>query len=230
MREDFHKIVVERPRWGSSLPSHKTRWSSNGYDPDGEYDLPNRESSSWHRNGNEKGFSDHLSPLRRWLGKQVGRPWHKVEGEILKGLDTRTVIGRHLLDHARQMVEIHCRIGADGRPYALRGYCFREFYVHPRSGLLLRAKPLRIDEAAERRRRIAQATKVRLDERTRAEKIGYLWYLFIDEDRFEEVVERRCDANGKPVLVRVQRPVIHKKQANTQEIRQIHEALEAALR
>src|SRR5262245_37665130 len=123
MRDDFHKVVIERARGGSSNPSRKTGWSVGRaqFDPENEYALPNRESMSWTRYG-DKHFSDHLSPLRRFLDKQVGRPWRTIEGLVRKALDTRTLIGRHLWSHAQQMVELDVRMSPDGRPFNLRGY------------------------------------------------------------------------------------------------------------
>jgi hypothetical protein len=45
-------------------------------------------------------FHDKLAPADRWMRKQVGRPWSKVEGELLKRFDTRTMAGRHVVfDH-----------------------------------------------------------------------------------------------------------------------------------
>jgi hypothetical protein len=44
-----------------------------------------------------KEFSDKLGAAFRWLERQVGRPWAKVEGELLAKFDTRTVAGRHIL-------------------------------------------------------------------------------------------------------------------------------------
>jgi len=47
MRDDFHKVVIERARWGSRMRNLKTGWSTNSYDPDDEYPFPLRASSSW---------------------------------------------------------------------------------------------------------------------------------------------------------------------------------------
>ena len=53
-----------------------------------------------------KEFSDHISPLKRWLNKQVGRPWNSIWSEICKAVDGRDVIGKHLLDHVKAEVEL----------------------------------------------------------------------------------------------------------------------------
>ena len=230
MRGDFHKVVIERARWGSRMRNLKTGWSSGQFDPDKDYDFPYRASSSWNWNPHRKRFSDRLGPLRRYLEKQIGRPWRTIEGEIRKALDTRTVIGRHLWDHARVMIHTEVRMNPDGRPFDLRGYPISHLYVHPRSGLLLRPKPWIEDEARAHRRRLEQAREIALDATTRAEKIGDHWYLFIQEGRLEEVVELRKDPSGKQVRIIHVREVIRKKQANRDEILRIREALEENLR
>ena len=223
MRDDFRKVVIERARWGSRLPNLKTRWSTARYDPDADYGLP--KTWDWP----QKSFSDHLSPLRRYLQKQVGRPWRKVEAEILRTLDTRNLIGKHLWTHAKQMVETEVRMSPDGRALDLRGYEIRDLYVHPRTGLLRRQKPAPVDRAAERRKKIAEAERVVLDARVSAEKVKDLWYLFIDEGRTEEGIEYRREHGGKLVAYRVVYPVIRKKQANTGELRRIRAAVERSV-
>ena len=230
MRDDFHKVVIERARWGSRMRNLKTGWSTSSYDPGDEYAQPRQTSSSWNWNPHRKDFSDRLGPLRRYLEKQVGRPWSKVEGEFRRALDTSTVIGRHLWDHARHMVELEVRMSPDGRPFSLRGTPISQFFVHPRTGLLLRPKPWIDDEAGARKRRLEQAKEIVLDARTRAEKIDGLWYLFIDEGRTEEIVDFRKDRSGKQVRVVKIRKVIRKKQANRRELDRIQAALETKLR
>jgi hypothetical protein len=227
MREDFHKVIVERPRGGSRMRNLKTRWSTRRYDPD--VDVGDPSVLALNRKSPRKFFSDRLGPLRRYLATQVGRPWSKIEGEFRKALDTRTVIGRHLWQHALEEVELECRMTPDGRPVTLRGYPVRYLYVHPRTGLLLRPKPAREDAPRARQRRLEQADTIVLDCRTKAEKQGDLWYLFIDTGRTEEVVDIRNDRRGRKITVRYRRPVICKKQANTEEIRRIRAALEATL-
>ena len=225
MRDDSHKVIIERPRWGSRMRNLKTAWSAGGYDPERDYSPPAITTRKIVR----KAFSDRLGPLKRYLPTQVGRPWSKIEGEFRKSMDTTTIVGRHLWDHASRMVCQDVRMGADGRPFSLRGYPVRDFYVHPRTGLLLRPKPEVVDEAADRRRRLREAKEIHLDSRTRAEKVGDLWYLYVDEGRMEEVIEVRKDHRGRMVRVTHTRPLIRKKQASTREIERIRAALEKTL-
>ena len=164
MRKDMHKVLIERPRGGSWLPSPKTRLRWSGYDPGKEYDYPKRGSTSWNRIVDRKHFSDLLGPLFRYLDKQVGRPWWKIEGEIRKTMDIASVTGRHLWNHIINHVTVHCWVDEKGGPHGFR-WCGRveDLYVHPRTGLLRRRRPERRDRAGERRNRIEQADYVRLN-------------------------------------------------------------------
>ena len=44
-------------------------------------------------------FGDHINPLRKWLKKQVGRPFDKVYSEFCKHADSRSLRGWHARDH-----------------------------------------------------------------------------------------------------------------------------------
>ena len=76
-----------------------------------------------------RAFRDKLSPARRWLNSQVGRPWDKVKSELFARFDARTTAGRHVLfDHLLREV-------CDGRdPLHTR---YANFFVSTH-GLLLR--------------------------------------------------------------------------------------------
>ena len=54
-----------------------------------------------------RAFNDKLSPAQRWMRSQVGRPWNKVRGELMRRFDTRTTAGRHIVfDHLLRSVQI----------------------------------------------------------------------------------------------------------------------------
>jgi len=148
-----------------------------------------------------------------------------VEGEFRRAIDTSTLIGKHLWDHARRMVSTEVRMTPDGRALDLRGYEVRDFYVHPRTGILRQAKRKRRDLHRERQECAARTERIVLDSTVTAEKVKDLWYLHIREQRTEEVLETRKDPLGRPIQVPVTRPVVRKKQANTEELRRIRAAL-----
>jgi hypothetical protein len=83
----------------------------------------------------DRGFDDKLGPPRRWLARQVGRPWDLVRGELLRLFDTRTTAGRHIvfghmLPWVQEMEEV--------RTFR----CWSPFFVD-RRGILREAAPLR---------------------------------------------------------------------------------------
>lgn len=135
MRSDFHEVLIERPRRGMRI---KTRRDGKPQVRlwDGEDGFERCVPGRPHRT---KWFDDHLSPLRRWLRTQCNRPWDKVYSELCAGIDTRSVVGQHLRDHAMQEVERHCLLDTRGRPWKIHYDEYRAvegLYVHPRTGLL----------------------------------------------------------------------------------------------
>src|SRR5215475_6473969 len=198
MREDMSKVVIERPRSGHSLPSYKTRLRIRRYDPEKDYeDIPKRVSGSrskYVRAGETKYFSDFLSPLRRFLRTNVGRPWDLVYSEMKESLDDRKVTGRHVFEHVDREVETHALIGEDGELYKLeyggRLLPIYEFYVDPRTGLLCWS-----DYNPWRRARGKSKTAgeeinhVRLGANTGYVKMKGIWY-FIEFKSYEKEDDR----------------------------------------
>ena len=113
MRSDMAKVVTERPRRGHGNPSKKwgRRLRRNEYDAEdhgpNRAPIARRNQYGW----NAKEFSDLLGPLRRYLRKQVGRPWDKVWSEITRNLDSRSLSGQHIFDHIQWEVEQHVCFG-----------------------------------------------------------------------------------------------------------------------
>lgn len=141
MRNDMAKVVTERPRRGHGNPSRKWGRRLGKHEYDAEDHGPARAPIARHHQygWNAKEFSDLLGPLRRYLRKQVGRPWGKVWSEISRTLDNRSLSGQHIIDHIRWEVEDHAWLSADGRVYhqSWSGLVpVSGLYVHPRTRLL----------------------------------------------------------------------------------------------
>ena len=98
-----------------------------------------------------KWFGEHLGPLKRFVGRRVGKHWDAVYSEICEvcpvGGPVLNHLFQHLWDYVRRAEEIE--IGADGKPYAtpnqrwyarrLEPYGWRQpYYVCPKSGMLRR--------------------------------------------------------------------------------------------
>jgi hypothetical protein len=91
MRPDMERVLTERPRRGSSDKAKKLKGSQKKRYLMGK--MPRL-----YRGGGTKELSDYLSPLYRWMRKQVGRPWGEVWHEICQITGTG-VIGLHLRSH-----------------------------------------------------------------------------------------------------------------------------------
>jgi hypothetical protein len=139
------KIVTERPRSGHANPSRKWGRRLNPKEFDLDDHGPTRAPIAPRRQygSNWKEFSDLLGPLRRYLRKQVGRPWEKVWSEITRTLDSRSLTGQHIFDHIRWEVEQEAWIGDDGAIYRKRQWGSVQpvtgLYVHPVTRLLRHA-------------------------------------------------------------------------------------------
>jgi len=173
MREDMFKLIVERPRLVNS----------NGYSRDGrrfrnEEDTPNRLGMKRGYN-HTKWLNENLAPLRRYLEKQVNRPWNKVYSEIRATIDPRHTVKQHILQHIDDFVAIdtHWVETPDGGKVVIRGQRWPRqdvsleesryaLYVHPRTGILLRNRRYMSFDARKRKERQAQharQTAVRRD-------------------------------------------------------------------
>jgi len=176
MREDMDKVIVERPRRGG------------GVQGDGRAFRNSRERGS--HLGMKRGYdhpkwlNENLAPLKRWLHKQVHRPWDKVYAELCSGIDRRSTVQAHIFQHIDDFVvrqaEFHegevwvpprrwgnrLRVPLSGAPDV-------ELFVHPVTGILL----------PNRRLREARATQ-KAGRKTWAEQRGdtpYAVYHVIDE-------------------------------------------------
>lgn len=236
MRSDMGKVVVERERRGSSIPSAKTKLKIKHYDPDQDYDIPNRISSSPQRQYgyDYREFTDVLNPLRRYLQKHVGRPWDKIWSEIKATLDDRTTPGRHIFDHIKSEVELHCTIGPDGvavvkaHGYRREGERIVGLFVHPKTGILCR-------QGRERSPEIKTVpTMLKIEDGKFFENIKGIWYItgyrYRDPNeivqRFHhEILKREIIRRVKDLPEKDRRIMISKKQAGKRELRQLRKML-----
>lgn len=98
-----------------------------------------------------KQLNENLAPLKKYLRRQVGRPWNKVYQDISRGLRPTSAVQQHVRDHVWDYVERHVTLGPKGRvfgpPKSCRSYDWSLFpgdlYIHPRTGLLAVVKKRR---------------------------------------------------------------------------------------
>ncbi len=152
MRADMSKVIVERPRY---YKSSKTEAVRRRNDFDGPQFLGIRAGYG------RPSLNENLSPLRRYLRAQVGRPWSLVYSEIASGIDRRNTVQQHVYQHLDDFIAIQVEVRGDElidlrRPSRLwrDDRISQELYVDPRTGLIRRNKHYRAlkREKAERDR------------------------------------------------------------------------------
>ena len=234
MRSDMSKVVIERPRRGHSLPSRKTGLRIRNYDQEYDYDdLPNRLSGSRNKHIRSsdsygtKSFSDLLGPLRRFLRKNVGRPWNNVYSELAQHLDKRKTTGIHIFDHVKWEVEEDCFIGKDGKIYNVRSRGndpVSGLYVHPVTKLLCwsdRKTPWQKTLAAKRAKRQRQSDwRVPITGTRHYVKLKGIWYV-ADIERYNRS-QRPPEEEAKMTLVDEESctwRVANKRQCNRKELK-----------
>ncbi len=174
MRDDMAKIIVERPR----VPDRSER---KGRDRPLE-ELPQYEGMrrphllrSWGKELNEN-----LQPLRRYLERQVGRPWSKVYAEIAQNLRMDNTVQQHVRDHLHDFVAVNPRRIAGGwRSRSGSTLWYQPLYVDPVTDLLCRTDRLP-EEKARRRAKLCKSeetlTRIALAPDRELRLIDGLWY------------------------------------------------------
>lgn len=146
MREDMFKVIVERPRWGRKY----AKKSKLRYDK-----CPDRKRATGRRMvlehaGYTKSLNENLAPLKRYLDKQVGRPWNKVYSEICQNLDTGSTVKQHVRDHLTDFILVKVSVDPSGRLYSANAWgkpeapdhWWAKLYVDPNDGLIKRTEKL----------------------------------------------------------------------------------------
>lgn len=187
MRKDMAKVIVERPRLGvRSADKRKPGRTRVVVDDDGE-PLRAREPVRA-KPGKTKSLNENLSPLKRYLAGNVGRPWNKVFSEISEHLRPTSTVQQHVRDHLDDFVATKTRMkngvvmvtrSFGGEEPAEEGYSL--YYVHPRTGLLLKNKNYKRWGARwrEAKKREAQARVSRMrviDAKTELHLFDGVWW------------------------------------------------------
>lgn len=153
MREDMSRVIVERPRIVESA-GRKGRTS-----PLEQLPVQEGMRRSQSERGGYKMLNENPAPLRRFLERQVGRPWDKVYSEIAERLRVDNTVQQHVRDHLEDFVATRPRRGVSG--WYRRGGAslwHEPLYVDPCDGILKRTDCLP-EVKARRRRAFAQARR-----------------------------------------------------------------------
>ncbi len=174
MRDDMAKVIVERPR-------HRDHSGRKGRALAIE-DLPQHEGMRRPHllRGWGKGLNENLQPLRRYLERQVGRPWDKVYAEIARNLRVDNTVQQHVRDHLRDYVAVTPRRVFGGWWSRSRsGLWYQPLYVDPVTGLLCRTDRLPGEKAsrrAKRHRPLEAPARIELAPDRELRLIEGLWY------------------------------------------------------
>jgi hypothetical protein len=208
MRKDMSKVIVERPRAGRSWPARPGRTRAL-VDDDGE---PLRASMREPQRPvrKTKYLNENLSPLRRFLEAQVGRPWNKVYAELSENLKSTSTVQQHVRDHVEDFVAVKTRMCAGevrvterrGREKALKD-ADQPLYVHPRTGLLRRNtewKRWSAQRRDEQKRRDAERAP-RMRELSPAKQLHLFKDVWWEVTLAKIGLKQRKDENGRIVMV-----------------------------
>ena len=191
MRDDMHEVIIERPRRGSRMghPRRMRRFDPKQMATRDPESLPFRIGHQrWvKQSGDFKSLNENLAPLRRYLLRQINRPWAKVWSEISANLKPANTVQQHVRDHVGDFVAIHT-FTKDGAVWVKsrragpeplhKSWC--ELYVDPRTGILRRNKHFK-RQAAWRRDHAAAGA---LHRRTRMRELGPLRQLHRLDDNW----------------------------------------------
>ncbi len=176
MREDMAKVIVERPRIKSrwaSLTSPRSAQASE------ERNFIGMNRFHAERHGT-KALNENLAPLKRYLFKQVGRPWNTIYSEISAHLRADNPVQQHVRDHLKDYVEIAPRPDVKTRHSRWTEAPWRQpLYVHPKTGLLCRTDSLAEVKAARRQAKAVSPkpiTRIVLKPDLELRQIDGLWY------------------------------------------------------
>jgi hypothetical protein len=167
MRKDMSKVIVERPRRGRAVAGLRPGRTRALVDDDGEPIRAKGAKEPKGRAQKTKWLNENLNPLKRYLAAQVGRPWRKVYSEISEHLKPTSTVQQHVRDHLSDFVAINARrekgvLWAEthyGRPMPLSD-TNHLYYVHPRTGLLLKNEQRVNRTEAKRRERAAEQAEM----------------------------------------------------------------------
>lgn len=231
MRSDMAKVIVERPRYGSCMPSKKKgyrrAWQRTSID-----DLPKHEPmlGRWH--GMQRRLNENLGPMRRFLRSCVGRPWNKVHQELCEHVSFDNAVQKHVLAHVFQYVSQHVVLRGEDvferRQWGVHELRLRpgEMYICPKSGLLKVVRKSRRQRPVHRLQ-VAVGTQYQWRDNAWWEVVlrkfpddpGELWDVWLEKDVARLSAAERQLAYGGNLIAISKRPL------RRAEVRQLYRRL-----
>jgi hypothetical protein len=178
MRKDFKKVLHQamKEAHDSVMPNKliRSRVKHSRNDEDGEYHST-RTSLTKHRGWDRKLSGLNYTLLRRWIRKQVGRPWDKVYSEICKhNPDTRTQMCLENYINVNVVTEDGRAYRRDGGGWRSHGelYC-GDLYVDPNDKII---KVYKKNKRKKYERKPVEGF-IQIDDCTSLNKIDGQWFV-----------------------------------------------------
>jgi hypothetical protein len=174
MRDDMFEVIIERPRHASRARFPRKFRRRDAADTRRD---PERLGFAVGIGMTDKSLNENLAPLRRYLERQVNRPWDKVWSDISAKLKPGSTVQQYVRDHVEDFVAVKTFIKEGAvwigdaffsAPQPLKGSILR-LYVDPRSGLLRQNKyyqtrrqreAAKVQERAKRMREVSPTLQI----------------------------------------------------------------------
>lgn len=137
MRDDLNKVVGEAYRTGRGSMTKPGRPARNVDDVPTRQGIGKPYLATWY---GQKERRDHGAPVRRYLEKQVGRPWGVIYSELRSAYDARSFINQRVFEIVDRLVTQKNLFVVGGKVLEKSAWCppseVQGLYVHPITGLL----------------------------------------------------------------------------------------------
>lgn len=253
MRSDMGKVITERERGGSRSKSIKNgesvRWQGHehGYDEQPKFAKISARAQYGY---DHKTFTDVLGPVKGFIRKNVGKKWDKVYSEICKVLDKRKLTHAHVIGHIydwvgrtvvycsdgywREPDNITCRLDDDGKLTYFGSA--PDFYVHPRTGILMKnkARESKRERQARWNAKKADPDFIKINDHTAYKRINDIWYKCQIRDANKHEIELHKFVHSQEYTDNKTRVFVHgresyyieeKKQVGGKELKLLKERL-----
>lgn len=177
----------------------------------------------------QKWQDEYLAPLRRYLKKQVGRPWNEVYSEIRATVKPDSTVRYHIYQHMEWEVAKHVEY-IEGQPYFKpcnrnRLFPVTGLYICPDSGLLKYIPPPPRKQKSKAKR--SPITKLPITRDRWYELIDGQWYEISIHRWSEKVPNTVRQKNGQlnTELEEKEFTSVHKKQLSKKELKLIRNRL-----
>ena len=200
MRPDMNKLITECYRINSegrySYKYHRNKTKKTPLEERLEKEPIKWASRYWI----QKEFGENLAPLKRYIEKQIGRPWDKVRSEMNENLSINSTIDMHVWQHVEDYIEEKTICDKKGKVFfypeyfhysiddtAFEGaiplkHSWSIVYVCPKNGCLKKNKDYK--NALWKRPEFPKLNRVIVDTAHQLHQIFGVWY---------EITLKECD-------------------------------------